>query len=45
MWSFSFLDIEKTIKESKANLFAVLGAGDIGDELEKLKIKYKVYEN
>ena len=38
-------DIEKTIKESKANLFAVLGAGDIGDELEKLKIKYKVYEN
>ena len=38
-------DIENTIKESKANLFAILGAGDIGEEIEKLKIKYKVYEN
>ncbi len=38
-------DLEKTIKASKADLFAVLGAGDIGDEIEKLKIKYKVYEN
>ena len=38
-------DIENIIKNSKADLFAILGAGDIGDEIEKLKIKYKVYEN
>ena len=38
-------DIENIIKDSKANLFAILGAGDIGEEIEKLKIKYKVYEN
>ncbi len=38
-------NLEKIIKVSKADLFAILGAGDIGDEIEKLKIKYKGHEN
>ena len=37
--------IIKNKEKSKANLFAILGAADIGEEIEKLKIKYKVYEN